>query len=67
MLESAQFRGLRNQRFTVLSQCPCLVSSVSALAKHTDIYREVVLFSGSADYIPKNLSTTNIIVALSIL
>lgn len=36
-LESAQFRGLRNWRFMIFSQCPCLVSSVSALAKYTNI------------------------------
>lgn len=66
MLGSAQFRELKNWRFTIFSQCPCLICSVSTLAKHTDIYRETVLISGSTDYIPQILRKIDIIVALRI-
>lgn len=66
MLESPQFRELANWRFTIFSQCPCLISSVSTLAKHTDICRETVLISGSTDYIPQILRKIDIIVALRI-
>lgn len=56
MLENAQFWELENWTFAIFSQCPCLIFSVSTLAKHKYvyiyIYRERVLISGGTDYIP---------------